>query len=163
VVISTGKSDWDRDVTETAGSLAAYLLDVQNKAPSLAATKAAAPKEDEDIVPAISGAFLSSDSTKISILNGSHNTLCDDCARETVLIFPDYKVVTGISRTMEGAEGLWKTSVDPTLGRVGAVLGQSPFKTWIVPYSCVILLCKLIKISSSNLIAYPHHFSCRFT
>jgi hypothetical protein len=140
VVISTGKSDWDREVTETTGSLAAYLLNLQNNTPANA--KVAIPKGNGEIAPSIPGTFLSSDSAKISILNGSHNTLCDDCAQETVLILPDYKVATGVSRSAEGAEDLWKSSIDPSLGRVGVVLEKSPLKTWIVPYSCVILLCK---------------------
>jgi hypothetical protein len=143
VVISTGKSDWDREVTEATGSLAAYLHEIQSKTSSPATAKSTAPEEGEKVVPAISGIFRTSDSTRISILNGSHDTFSDDCALETVLVFPDYKVVMGVSPSVRGAEGLWKTHINPTLGRIGRVLDQDTLNTWIIPYSCVILLCKL--------------------
>lgn len=91
------------------------------------------------------GVFKASDSTRLSILNGSHNTLCADDHLETVLVFPDYKVVTEVSRTFEGAQSLWDVCVDPQLGREGAVVEKSPLNTWIIPYSCVILLCTSLR------------------
>ncbi|KAG5718007.1 Actin patches distal protein 1, partial [Termitomyces sp. T112] len=74
-------------------------------------------------------------------LNGSHNTIADDIDQETVLVFPDFTCVTNIPRTREGARGLWEWAVDPAVERGNAIVEKSPFKTWILPYSCVILLC----------------------
>ncbi|KAF8897308.1 Sucrase/ferredoxin-like-domain-containing protein [Infundibulicybe gibba] len=113
VVISTGKSDWDREVTETKGSLAAYLQEVQNMAPPPMFTPSSPPTSGKSVRP-IGGIFRSSDSTKISILNGSHRALDDEDDLDTVLVFPDYKVITEIPRSMDGAQSLWDNAVDPS-------------------------------------------------
>ncbi|KAG5343019.1 hypothetical protein C0989_000009 [Termitomyces sp. Mn162] len=142
VVISTGKTDWDREVTETRGSLAALLSGAKNvtNLPIAEPTPPATPSRKAVRTPA--GVFRSSDSTRISILNGSHNTIADDIDQETVLVFPDFTCVTNIPRTREGARGLWEWAVDPAVERGNAIVEKSPFKTWILPYSCVILLCQ---------------------
>ncbi|KAG6820450.1 hypothetical protein H0H93_000446 [Arthromyces matolae] len=141
VVISTGKTDWDREVTETKGSLAAFLAGAKNHTnlPIAEPTPPATPAPKAVRAPA--GVFRSSESTKISILNGSHNTMADDIDQETILVFPDYTVVTNVPRTRDGARRLWECAVDPATERGSLVLEKSPFKTWILPYSCVILLC----------------------
>lgn len=87
--------------------------------------------------------FNATDSKRVSILNGSHNTLCHDPDYETILVFPDYKLVTGVPRSIEGAQNLWNICIDPELGRAGGVPEKSPFNSWVIPYSCVILLCEL--------------------
>ncbi|KAG5654476.1 hypothetical protein H0H81_001975 [Sphagnurus paluster] len=140
VIISTGKSDWDREVTDTKGSLAAYLLSAQNRS-SFPIAEPTPPTTPAQTVRPVAGVFSSSDSTKISILNGSHNTMSEDLDQETVLVFPDYTLVADVPRTREGAQGLWETAVDPSVQRGDAVLEKTPFKTWVLPYSCVILLC----------------------
>lgn len=142
VVISTGKIDWDREITETKGSLASYLLQVQNQSPPPAERPLSPPHANGKAVRSISGVFRSTDSTKISILNGSHSSISDDIGLDTVLVLPDYKVVADVSKSIEGAQDLWDSAVDPSIGRVGAFLEKSPLKTWVLPYSCVILLCK---------------------
>ncbi|KAF5387799.1 hypothetical protein D9615_000185 [Tricholomella constricta] len=155
VVISTGKSDWDREVTETKGSLAALLLGAQNHAnlPIAEPTPPATPAPKA--VRSSAGVFRSSDSTRISILNGSHNTMSDDIDQETVLVFPDYTLVADVPRTREGARGLWENAVDPGIERGGAILEKMPFKTWVLPYSCVILLCSHKKRDNRCGIAAP--------
>lgn len=152
VIISTGKSDWDREVTETKGSLAALLLGAQNHA-NLPISEPAPPQPQTNgkVVRSAAGVFRSSDSTKISILNGSHNTMSDDIDKETVLIFPDYTIVAEVPRTREGAQGLWESAVDPDVGRGGAIIEKAPYKTWVLPYSCVILLCKAFPICPSTI------------
>lgn len=142
VVISTGKTDWDREVTETKGSLAAYLVGAKNhnSLPIAEPTPPSTPAPKAVRSPA--GVFRSTDSTKISILNGSHNTMSDDTDQETVLVFPDYTLVSDVPRTKEGALGLWESAVDPNVERGGAIMEKTPFKTWVLPYSCVILLCE---------------------
>ncbi|KAG6833789.1 hypothetical protein H0H87_001221 [Tephrocybe sp. NHM501043] len=141
VVISTGKSDWDREVTETKGSFAALLAGAKNHA-NLPIAEPTPP-----VTPALKavrsppGVFRPSDSTRVSILNGSHNTMADDIDQETVLVFPDYTIVTNVPRTREGARGLWESAIDPDVERGSNILEKSPFKTWVLPYSCVIMLC----------------------
>ena len=87
------------------------------------------------------GLFLASDSSRTSVLNGSHKTLCHEDDHETVLVFPDFKVVTEVHRSIQGARELWDSAVDPSIGRSGAYSKKNDLKTWILPYSCVILLC----------------------
>ncbi|KAF5333400.1 hypothetical protein D9611_002199 [Ephemerocybe angulata] len=150
IVISTGRSDWERDITEASGSLAASMAEVIR-------THKAQAKDDHNHKhghgkhdhgngapksPKLhAGVFRPSDATKISTLNGSHRTLCEDHDRETVLVFPDYKVVTEVRRNVQGAQDLWDSAVKPELDQRGAFLEKSPLKTWVLPYSCVILLC----------------------
>lgn len=163
MVISTGKSDWEREVTEAKGTLAAYLLEVQNSNSPAKSAKPAKPKklpvddapksrndalkpQDDALKPPKppAGIFRSAESSKISILNGSHLTICDDDEQDTILVFPDYTLITGVRQSIEGAQGLWSLAVDPKVGRVGpAGIDVHPegIETWIIPYSCVILLC----------------------
>ncbi|KAF8076150.1 multicopper oxidase-domain-containing protein [Lyophyllum atratum] len=156
VVISTGKSDWDREVTETKGSLAAYLMAAQNHSnlPISEPTPPSTPPPKA--VRATPGVFRPQDSTRISILNGSHNTMSDDIDQETVLIFPDYTIVADVPRTREGAQGLWESAVDPNVDRGGAVLEKTPFKTWVLPYSCVILLSFVHSLQENGWAADTH-------
>jgi hypothetical protein len=144
VVISTGKSDWDREITETKGSLAAYLLGAQNQASlPISEPPPPYPENRKPVRTAAPGVFSSSDSTRISILNGSHHTMSEDDEQDTVLVFPDYMIVADVSRTRQGAQQLWETVVDPDVKREDAMHPNTPFKTWVLPYSCVILLCEL--------------------
>ena len=87
------------------------------------------------------GLFLASDSNRTSVLNGSHKSLCHEDDHETVMVFPDFKVVTEVHRSTQGARELWDSVVDPSIGRSGAYSRKNKLKTWALPYSCVILLC----------------------
>ena len=95
----------------------------------------------KDTQPSSTGLFLASDSSRTSVLNGSHKTLCHENDHETVLVFPDFKVVTEVRRSAQGAQELWDSAVNPSIGRSGAYSKKTELKTWIIPYSCVILLC----------------------
>ncbi|PSR74986.1 hypothetical protein PHLCEN_2v9400 [Hermanssonia centrifuga] len=145
VVISTGKSDWAHEVTSTSGTLAAFLDSIAPsgpkgpKGPKPASPDSAPPSEPKK---GINGIYDPSQTKRIAILNGSHHTVCEDSTHETVLVLPDYKVVTEVERSKEGAQLLWREAVDPALGRTGAVVEGSPVRSWVLPYSCVILLCK---------------------
>ncbi|OCH92894.1 hypothetical protein OBBRIDRAFT_790751 [Obba rivulosa] len=138
VVISTGKSDWEREVTEVPGTLAAYLLVARGEAPKPSSPGTSAVVGSGKPVP---GVYDPSESSKVSIVNGSHRAICGDIKRETVLILPDYKVVTEVERSPEGARELWKSHVDPSLGRTGAVPEGSELRSYVLPYACVIMLC----------------------
>ena len=141
IIISTGKSDWERDIENNKNSLAAAMTEVISNAPpvqpgSLSPGNGAV----KDTQPS-TGLFLASDSSRTSVLNGSHKTLCHGNDHETVLVFPDFKVVTEVRRSARGAQELWDSAVNPSIGRSGAYLKKTELKSWIIPYSCVILLC----------------------
>lgn len=129
MVISTGKSDWEREVTEAPGSLATYISEVQSQAKL--------PSPPKAPTKSISGIFTASDTSRVGILNGSHKSISDEETLESVLVFPDYKVVTEVPCSLEGAKGLWeKVLIAP-----GYSARDSTYKSWVLPYSCVILLC----------------------
>ncbi|KAF5369867.1 hypothetical protein D9758_001271 [Tetrapyrgos nigripes] len=137
VVISTGKMDWDREITNTSGSLARHLQNVIDDAKHETASLNGKPKRNALSTP---GVFNASESTATSILNGSHRSISEGSDLETVLIFPDYKLVAEVSRSKD-AQKLWDSCLNPAIAREGVVIEKSPFNTWIIPYSCVILLC----------------------
>ncbi|CAE6369466.1 unnamed protein product [Rhizoctonia solani] len=134
VVISTGKSDWVREVTEESNSLAEHLNNVHGK---LVSSSTARPSKSEG---APAGVFTASDSTRLSVLNGSHREVGCAPKTHTVLVFPDYKLVKDVPATTEGASELWKAVLDPAVGIEGRP-GDAGMKSWILPYSAVILLC----------------------
>ncbi|KAG1753811.1 Sucrase/ferredoxin-like-domain-containing protein [Suillus paluster] len=108
VVISTGKSDWAKEVTEAEGTLAAFLNAANS---SLGTSKK--PKSSSD--PPATGLFSHTEAGRLSILNGSHRSFSDDESHETVIVLPDFMVVSGVPRTLAGAEALWRAAVDPSL------------------------------------------------
>ncbi|KAJ6627957.1 Sucrase/ferredoxin-like-domain-containing protein [Mycena sp. CBHHK59/15] len=135
-LISTGKTDWDLEITWSFGTLAAYISKAHRKTPVL-------PSADMGLdgkpLPRIPGIFNSTASGNLSILNGSLKTICED-DNETVLVFPDFMVIAGVPSTLAGAQDLWRTALDPRLPRVLG-MQDSPFRTWVLPYSCVITFC----------------------
>ncbi|KIY72992.1 hypothetical protein CYLTODRAFT_417503 [Cylindrobasidium torrendii FP15055 ss-10] len=144
VCISTGKTDWEREVTDVTGSLAALLGHVHKSKSHSTPIPTAVAMSASDNPPApseVAGVYSSSSETKISPLNGSHRTISDDPDLQTVLVFPDYKIVANVAETSEGAQQLWDEVLDPKHGIIGAMKPQSPLRTWPLPYSCVILLC----------------------
>ncbi|KAG1874668.1 Sucrase/ferredoxin-like-domain-containing protein [Suillus subalutaceus] len=133
VLISTGKRDWEIEVTEAKGTLAAFL--------ETANSSLSTPKKPNDPLP--SGLLFSHTEAKfLSILNGSHRPFSYDESEETVIVLPDFMVVSGVSRTLAGAEVLWKAALDPALDRAGVITRtDNLLNTWVLPYSCLILLC----------------------
>ncbi|PPQ74734.1 hypothetical protein CVT24_003862 [Panaeolus cyanescens] len=159
IVISTGKADWTKDITDDKDSLAALLLEVNTtssptspKTPSTNSTPASTVSKG--IKPS-TGLFHTSDSTRTSVLNGSHKTICHEPDHESVLVFPDFKVVTEVRRSMQGAHDLWESALDPSVSRGGVDLEKSILKTWVLPYACVILLCSHKKRDNRCGIAAP--------
>ncbi|KAL6309611.1 Sucrase/ferredoxin-like-domain-containing protein [Sparassis latifolia] len=143
LVISTGKSDWPKEVTEVHGTLAAYLLETRDAAPKQ-------HRSHHNAAKSVPGVYDSATTSKVTILNGSHYTLCDDASRETVLVFPDYKVVTEVPRSLDGATAFWKSGAAP-----GFEGEDSHLKTWVLPYACVILLCSHKKRDNRCALAAP--------
>ncbi|KAJ7778146.1 Sucrase/ferredoxin-like-domain-containing protein [Mycena metata] len=132
VLISTGTTDWAREITSTSGSLAAHV--------SGAYHKTAVPSSARSDVPTVPGIFNASESSGISILNGSHASVSDDHGLETVLIFPDFVMIAGVPSSPQGAKLLCETALDPRTPRILGSNGTT-FHTWVLPYSCVITFC----------------------
>ena len=100
-----------------------------------------APATGGSSASSISGIFRANTSSRLAILNGSIQSVADDCSEHTVLVLPDYKFVVGVPPSLDGAAQLWADALDPAFGRLGSE--QPIFKSWILPYSCVILLCEV--------------------
>jgi len=97
-------------------------------------------KKTEDGGPP-TGLFTQDTAHRLSILNGSHKSFSQDPSQETVIVFPDFKVIADIPRSPKGAETLWTVSLDPAYGRLGTESRTDSLRTWLLPYSCAILLC----------------------
>ncbi|EIW82256.1 hypothetical protein CONPUDRAFT_103206 [Coniophora puteana RWD-64-598 SS2] len=135
VLVSTRKSDWEREVTSAYGTLAYYLSEADS---ALGKGHKHKRKGGGSGIP---GVFAQDEATRLSILNASHKTFCDDHTQESVIVLPDFKVVAGVPHSLPGAEQLWKTALDPDCRRAGSKQEASELKSWILPYSCLILLC----------------------
>ena len=161
VVISSGKTDWVREVTDARGTLAAHLSSVSSHGHF--SPKKEKDKSKSDAKPATNGASVSgvfatdlSKVKKVSILNGSHRAISEDDDKETVLVFPDYTVIAEVPNTHAGAEALWEHSLSPAVDiHAPPELSNSSVKTWILPYACVILLCACT-ISSERPLSFTH-------
>ena len=124
-------------MSSESGSLASYLSSTISSAPH-------PPKHTTavaDGVKAVAGVYSSADSSKITVLDGSHRSLSDEPTRDTVLVLPDYKLVTEVDRSERGAEALFRGAVDPAVPRAGAPIDDAAVRSYVLPYACVILLC----------------------
>lgn len=142
-MISTGQSDWPHTVTAESNSLASYVDPLLSTATKPAANGNGAPTRK---IPGIVDPMQSS---KVTILNGSHRSVSEDHDSDTVLVFPDFKVVTEVEHSKKGAEELCKVAVDPGVSRSGHVLEGAKAKSWVLPYSAVIMICELAMLSSA--------------
>ncbi|CCL99435.1 uncharacterized protein FIBRA_01453 [Fibroporia radiculosa] len=150
LVISTGKSDWEKEVTDAQGTLAAYLSGARGERPPKSKSKRAGLQDEAGGAVAVPGVYNSSDASKVTLLNGSHNSISEDPMHDTVFVFPDYKVVTEVPRSETGAKQLWKS-----IGSNGAPPESGELKTWVLPYSCVIMLCSHKRRDNRCAIAAP--------
>jgi len=140
VLISTGKSDWPKEVTEVDGTLAAFLRSITEK-PQAGRTQNKDERARNSRAPLPPGLFTPNDTSRLSIQNGSHNSFSDDPSQDTVIVLPDFKVIADIPRSLAGAETLWTAALDPSYGRLGAQSRSDSLRSWALPYSCVVLLC----------------------
>ncbi|KAG8218417.1 Sucrase/ferredoxin-like-domain-containing protein [Butyriboletus roseoflavus] len=140
VIISTGKSDWPKEVTEADGTLAAFLSSANERLQDgRTQTRNENAGNSRQLPPA--GLFTQNDTRRLSIQNGSHKSFSEDPSQETVIVLPDFKVIADVPRSPMGAETLWTTALDPSYGRLGANSRSDSLRSWALPYSCVILLC----------------------
>ncbi|KAG9030350.1 hypothetical protein FRB95_004005 [Tulasnella sp. JGI-2019a] len=151
VVISTGKNDWQKEVTEAKDTLAFHLNEVHASHISKEANDKW-PAKEAGTVP---GIFEADSTSRLGILNGSHHTTSDDHTKETVLIFPDYKVVTNVDSTVKGAGELWDQMLNPAVGRVGRLGQGNTVRSWTLPYRAVVLLCSHKRRDARCAIAAP--------
>ncbi|KAI6164925.1 Sucrase/ferredoxin-like-domain-containing protein [Pisolithus thermaeus] len=147
------------EVTEADGTLAAFLCSANERHCTSSDSTGKASSAPNDNKPLPPGLFTQDTSNRLSILNGSHHSLSlhhDPASTlETVIILPDYKVVTDVPRSLEGAETLWKSALDPAYGRSGAPERSDTLKSWVLPYSCLILLCSHKRRDKRCAIAAP--------
>ncbi|KZT62952.1 hypothetical protein CALCODRAFT_425606 [Calocera cornea HHB12733] len=137
IVISTGKTDWPREITDEEDSLAQHVAQVnkQKTRERQAETSAAAAEAAKATVNGKES--QDPDASRLSVLNGSHTASEDGMAN--VLVFPDYKMVR-VEEGRVGAETLWENALDPEL-RIAGKGTEDESKSYLLPYTCVILLC----------------------
>ncbi|RPD52684.1 hypothetical protein L226DRAFT_576758 [Lentinus tigrinus ALCF2SS1-7] len=70
---------------------------------------------------------------KVTILNGSYRTVSDNDDKETVLVFPNYKVVNEVEVSPASAEELWEHALSPSVNLHSAPrdLKGTSMKSWI--------------------------------
>lgn len=103
------------------------------------------PKLKADIISGLP--YVSSRSTVAlpSIYSSSLISQSTDPADQTLLVFPDWKVVHELENSKAGASEIWDGLLDPTVGRSGKksanlnTVGRR--RSWTMPYRAVILLC----------------------
>ncbi|KAF9509502.1 hypothetical protein BS47DRAFT_1349174 [Hydnum rufescens UP504] len=144
VIISTGATNWPKEVTEESGSLAELIHEVND---SLAKKSSKGEKESWP------GLFATSSFSRLAIHNGSHHSISShDPAQHTVIVLPDFKFVTDVRESREDAKRLWSAHLDLDVGRAGIApssdvlshsqsQSQSTSKSWPLPYDAVILIC----------------------
>lgn len=124
-------------MTDVSGSLASYLSKVQDEQSSHSR-----PSADTDSKKQSWPGFLdSSAASRHMILNGSHRTASESSTARTVLVLPDYVFVNEVEDSMSGATELWKSALDPAVGRSGAQIPSTNVKSWPIPYDAVIMMC----------------------
>ncbi|CDZ96189.1 Thioredoxin-like fold [Phaffia rhodozyma] len=142
-LISSSKSDWPRDISSDQDSLAFYLESVTRTRPPPSSSPSPAVTE-------IPGVYQTSESGKLSVLASSVEpfddpTEEDDTNKTSVLVFPDFKVVSNVNVNKPGAQRLYDRILSPTVGLAGASTDQDTVKdgmeSWVLPYRAVVLLC----------------------
>lgn len=160
VVVSTGKSDWERDhyVRRKKNKNLWRSADVQDDKSTLShhlhkcLSDKSAPKGSESTSPL---PYISSraDSLIPSIYSSSLISQSNDPDDQTVLVFPDWKVVHEVENSMPGAEELWRGALEWSAGRAGKKSdnpeGIGRRRSWTMPYRAVILLCTLRLVTAN--------------
>ena len=86
-----------------------------------------------------------------SLYSSSLISQSDDLEDQSVLVFPDWKVVHEVENSIEGAKGIYEGSLNGNLGRAGKIvdgdeaeIGVGRRRSRVLPYRAVILLCAYI-------------------
>lgn len=144
VLISTGKADWAKEVTDVDGTLAKYLSDADSRLGSGRKKEKERSKDSKDKLasppsspkdssngnarampapapgPLPAGVFAATSHQRLSVLNGSHHALTTDAdTHATALVLPDYVAIASVPVSSVGAEALWRHACDPAVERAG--------------------------------------------
>ena len=148
MIVSTGQTNWAKEVTDVSGTLSYFLAGAHSSLSvgSRRSGEGDAGRLESENSPNWPGFYDSKASSNLIILNGSHRTASEDSTHKTTIVLPDYTFVNDIPESFDGAADLWKSSLDPSVGRGGKVLdtfrGGSELKSWPLPYNIVILICE---------------------
>ncbi|TYJ52732.1 hypothetical protein B9479_006666 [Cryptococcus floricola] len=161
-VISTGKSDWEKDHTDEKGSLAQYLSKVIDSAPAIKAPKGpdpSLPYVTPSAFPPPSKPFSDPIAPPPSLYSSSLISQSDDPSDQSVLVFPDWKVVHEVEQSKAGAQELFDKVLNGELGRAGKSGtddgGVGRKRSYVLPYRAVVLLCSHKKRDKRCHIAAP--------
>lgn len=153
-IVSTGTSDWERDhyvgrdslrtdhpktyYQQDDKSLLSHHLNKQ-----IMSKSAPSDQKDTPVLPCVS---RRSDCVPPSIYSSSLISQSTDPADQTLLVFPDWKVVHELENSSEGAKEIWDGLLTPGVGRSGQK-SQRPDtvgrrRSWTLPYRAIILLCE---------------------
>lgn len=95
--------------------------------------------------PSAAQSLLPSNLPQPSLYSSSLISQSDDPTDQSVIVFPDWKVVHEVENSLEGAEGLWRGALEGGLGRAGQQgadeAGVGRKRSWVLPYRAVVLLC----------------------
>jgi hypothetical protein len=149
-VISTAKKDWVHEISDEKNSLAAYINKAQQSQSGHFPSSGS---------PAVPGVFASDHNGRIAVLNGSHRSISNDDADQSVLVFPDYTVVSNVQMSEECAKDLWGHSLDPFIPFGGKAGSGAQLQTKVIPYSCVILLCGMLLIDLHHFLTSSSRFA----
>ncbi|KAL7419248.1 hypothetical protein Q5752_006085 [Cryptotrichosporon argae] len=152
VIVSTGKSDWERDhVDEKDGfphKLNKYIESIFSgggKGPKADASNPASAVSASQFPPP-SATLNAPISVPPSLFSSSLLTQSDDPEDQTALVFPDWKVTLEVENSAAGAKALWDGALAGTLGRAGRALagagaGVERRRSYVLPYRALVLLC----------------------
>lgn len=90
--------------------------------------------------------------TQPALYSSSLVSQSDDCKDQTVLVFPDWKVVNDVENSKDGAKALYDTELGGSVGRAGLTLssgggsdGVFRKRSHVMPYRAIVLLCEYIE------------------
>ncbi|KAK4052226.1 hypothetical protein OIO90_004448 [Microbotryomycetes sp. JL221] len=167
ILIATGKSDWEREVTDSG--LPSYIKDANERLQStnklaggggglfdkltskLKRTDSGrtTPKKVYDGVFDSASQLDRRDErtladTRLSIVSASFQSSSPKDEQQSVIVLPDYKIVQGVAQTKQAAQDLVQSYLDPTIGRTGLEIPAqtaNELQSWPLPYSAVVLIC----------------------
>lgn len=145
-------SDWQREVTEDLAFLPGLVKSVYDEATGVGGflgklvkkikggddggadavykgiyPSSAAPQPTTSDVPSSSPS-----PAQLSILSSSFHSSSSSHSDQSVMVFPDFKIVHGVADTRAAAEELVEGYLRPSVGRAGASSGKGSLKSWYV-------------------------------
>lgn len=183
IVISTGKSDWQREVTEreegkeveTLAMLvyegyqalqkdkveqSTSIADADSKVDRLPGIyPSTRPASHSDVLSLDSISLdtvstLQLPSTRLSVINGSFLSSSDSNDHHSVLLFPDYISIHDVEGSKEGSDELLERYLTSKVGASSST-ATSTMKSWPLPYEAVVLICSHKKRDKRCHIAAP--------